>query len=145
LSRIELRFEYDAPPKRVFDWWTDLSGVGYVGKRLRSIKVIGKEGDKILVETKWNMMGMTKTMIERFSVRSPTHWVWEPRLFGISIVDDFELTESKNGKTMLVITSEAKALGPKGMVAQMMLGRYLDRIMVEEWESAYQAFKREAG
>lgn len=145
MSRIRLEFQYAAPPDRVFQWWTDLSGVGYVGRKLRSLTVVGKEGDRTLVRTKWKMMGMTKTIIERFSVLSPMRWRWEPRLFGIAIVDDFELTESSNGRTTLAIVSEAKENSLMGRVAQIIMGRYLKRVMVEEWESADDAFRSEAG
>jgi hypothetical protein len=144
LSEIHLRFEYTLPVKTVYDWWTDLSGTGYIGKALKSIKPVGKEGEKILVETKWKMLGMTKTLLERLTLISEDHWVWQPTIFGIEITDDFRL-ETKEGKTILRIDSVARPNGVKGKLAQLMLGGMLDRMMVDEWNSASEFLVSEVG
>ncbi len=52
MSVLHLNFEYNLPKKAVYDWWADLSGTGYVGKALKSIKPVGEEGGKTWVETK---------------------------------------------------------------------------------------------
>jgi hypothetical protein len=143
LKELHLRFEYERPKKLVYDWWTDLSGTGYVGRALKSARPIGKEGEKLLVETKWTMMGMTITLVEKLTLRSEDHWTWEPHLFGIYITDEFRLAEEADGRTTLKIDSTSVPLGMKGKVMHFMLGRNLDKMMVEEWESASRAFLEE--
>jgi hypothetical protein len=142
LSTLELHFEYKLPKKVVFDWWTDLSGEGYVGKALKSIKLIGREGEKMLVETRWSIMGRTVKLLEKFTVHSEEHWTWEPSIFGIAITDDFILKEEQ-GKTGLTIHSEIRPKGFKGKIAHIMLGWYLDRMMLDEWKSASEGFVSE--
>ncbi len=73
MPELHLSFEYDLPKKVIYDWWTDLSGTGYVGKSLKSLKPVGREGEKILVETKWKIIGMTMTLLERLSLHSEDH------------------------------------------------------------------------
>jgi hypothetical protein len=144
LSEIHLRFEYELPKKAVYDWWTDLSGTGYVGNALKSIKPVGRDGEKILVETRWVIMGKTKKLLERLTLISQDHWVWQPTIFGIEITDDFRL-ESEGDKTILRIDSKAGPKGMKGKLAQMMFGGMLDRMMVNEWNSASEAMVSELG
>ena len=69
MPALHLRFEYELPQKAVYEWF-DLSGTGYVGMALKSIKPIGKEGEKILVKTRWRIIGVTKTLLERTSAKS---------------------------------------------------------------------------
>ncbi len=64
---------------------------------------------------------------------------------GIEIVDDFRLREIEDGKVRLTIESTMKPAGMKGKVMQLMMGRILDKIMVNEWNSADKAFKEEVG
>lgn len=142
MSALHLRYEYDLPQKAVHDWWTDLSGSDYVGKALKSIKPVGKEGEKIIVETRWRIMGMSKTLLERLTLISEDHWVWQPTSFGIEITDDFRLT-FKDGKTTLTIQSESRPNGMKGKLAQIMFGAMLERMMVDEWNSASEALVSE--
>ncbi len=54
---IELNFEYDFSSDVIYNWWTDLSGKGYIGKSLKAIEPFGKEGQKNLVKTIWKVMG----------------------------------------------------------------------------------------
>ncbi len=131
--------------KVIHDWWTDLSGRGYVGVKLKSLRPVGKEGEKVMVETKWKMTGMNVTLLEKLSLTSDDHWIWEPRIMGIEIVDDFRLREIEGGKVRLTIESTMKPAGMKGKVMQLMMGRILDKIMVNEWNSADKAFKEEVG
>jgi len=126
----------------VHHWWTDLSGVGYVGRALKSVRPIGREGEVTLVETKWKIMGTMKRLVEKLTLDSENHWVWQPTIFGIEITDDFQLT-SRNGKTVLTIDSTAKPRGTKGRLAQLMLGLMLDRMMLNEWKSASEAMSSE--
>lgn len=142
MPTIELRFEYGLPKTVVYEWWTDLSGVGYVGKALRSIKVVGSEDGKTLVETEWKIMGRTIKLREKFRKHSEEHWVWEPSILGIEITDDFRISEEA-GKTVLTIRSGTRPKGLKGKMAHLMLGWYLDRIMKDEWKSASQALVSE--
>lgn len=142
LSELHLRFEYNVPQKRVFQWWTDLSGSGYVGKALKSINPVGREGESTLVETRWTILGMTKTLLERLTLLSEDQWVWQPTIFGIEITDTFRLT-SADGKTTLTIDSESKPKGMRGKLAQAMFGRMLDKMMVIEWNSASDALASE--
>jgi hypothetical protein len=114
-------FEYELSKKTVYEWWTDLSGVDYVGKALKSVRVVRKDGDQVLVETKWKIMGMTKSLLERLTLISENHWVWEPTNFGIEITDDFRL-ESLDGKIVLTIDSKMRPNGVKGRLARMMTG-----------------------
>jgi len=144
LSEIHLHFEYDLPKTAVYDWWTDLSGTGYVGKALKSIKPVGKDGEKILVETRWIIMGVTKKLLERLTLVSQDHWIWQPTIFGIEITDDFRL-ESEGTKTILRIDSKTRPKGIKGKLAQMILGGMLERMMVNEWSSASEALASEIG
>src|SRR2546428_11745225 len=109
---------------------------------LKSIKPIGKEGEKILVKTRWRMMGMTKTLLERLTLISDDHWVWQPTIFGIEITDDFRLV-SVGGKTILPIDSDIRPKGLKAELEQMMLGAMLERMMVNEWYSASEALVSE--
>ena len=140
---VALTFDYDFPSKMVYDWWTDLSGKGYIGKSLKSIRQIGKENRKIRVETRWKVMGLTIKMIESLTMDSTKHWIWEPHMMGIHIVDDFKLDDI-DGKSRLHIKSEFHPVGIKGKLARMMFGRYLRRLMTEEWISADRAFRDEA-
>lgn len=129
--------------KVIHDWWTDLSGVGYVGVNLKSLQPMGKEGEKTLVETKWKMMGMSMTLIEKLSLISEDHWVWEPKMMGIEIVDDFRLREVEGGKVRLTIESTMNPVGMKGRVIALMLGGNLEKMMINEWNSADKAFREE--
>ena len=142
MPALHLRFEYDLPQKAVYEWWTDLSGTGYVGMALKSIKPIGKEGEMILVKTSWRIMSMTKTLLERLTLISEDHWVWQPTIFGIEIIDDFRLV-SVGGKTILTIDSDMRPKGLRGKLAQMMFGAMLERMMVNEWNSASEALVSE--
>ena len=142
---VDLTFDYDLPLKTVYDWWTDLSGVGYVGKSLKSIRQIGKnEKGEILVETKWRVMGMNMKMIEQLTLDSTNHWVWKPHMIGIYVTDNFRLGENGSG-SRLHITSEFHPRGMMGKVANSMFGGYLRRLMTDEWLSADRAFRKEVG
>ncbi len=143
MPELHLSFEYDLPKKVIYDWWTDLSGTGYVGKSLKSLKPVGREGEKILVETKWKIIGMTMTLLERLSLHSEDHWTWEPELLGIQIVDEFTLTEMGEGRVQLTIDSRITPRGMKGKLMHLLLGRKLDKMMIEEWESASKALVSE--
>ena len=50
-SQLELRFEYGFPMKTIYDWWTNLSGEGYVGTSLKSTQLIARHGEKNVVRT----------------------------------------------------------------------------------------------
>lgn len=143
LTELHLQFEYDLSKEVVHMWWTDLSGTGYVGKALKSIRPIGKEGEKILVETKWRIMGMTVTLVEKLTLHSKDHWTWEPHLFGIYITDEFRIAPEADGKTLLTIDSTISPQGVKGRLMHFLLGRKLERMMTSEWESASGAFAEE--
>ncbi len=143
MPELHLSFEYDLPKKVIHDWWTDLSGTGYVGKSLKSLKPVGREEEKILVETKWKMLGMTLTLLEKLSLHSDEHWTWEPELFGIQIVDDFTLTEMGEGRVRLTIDSRITPRGMKGKLMHFLLGWKLDKMMIEEWQSASKALVSE--
>jgi hypothetical protein len=140
---VVLTFDYDLPSRTVNVWWTDLSGKGYIGKSLKSLREVGKERNKVLVETKWKVMGFNMKMIETLTLDSPNHWIWEPHMMGIQIVDDFHLEEN-DGRSTLHINSEFHPKGMKGKLVRMMFGRYLRKLMVEEWEAADKAFRFEA-
>jgi len=142
LSHLHLEFEYELPLDAVYEWWTDLSGIGYVGKSLKALKPIGKEGNAILVETKWRIMGMTRTLVEKLTLESQEHWTWQPAIFGIEITDDFRLV-ARNRKTVLTIDSEIKPKGVKGWLTHMMVGSMLERMMADEWKSASEALVSE--
>jgi hypothetical protein len=139
---LRLQFEYDLPAMLVHDWWTDLSGKGYVGKALRAIRPIREDNGALQVETEWRVLGMTMTLVEKFTLISAEHWIWQPTIFGIAITDDFELS-TRNGKTVLTIQSMAEPRGMKGWLAHLLLGPVLDRMMVDEWKSASEALVSE--
>ncbi len=143
MPRLELHYDYELPTKVIHDWWTDLSGVGYVGVNLKSLRPVGKEAEKTLVETKWKMMGMNMTLVEKLSLISEDRWVWEPRMMGIEIVDHFRLREVEGGKVRLTIESTMNSAGMKGKLMQRILGRTLEKIMINEWNSADKAFREE--
>ncbi len=145
MHKLELHYNYELPVNVIHDWWTDLSGTGYVGVNLKSLRPVGKEGEKTLVETKWNMMGINMTLVEKLSLISEDHWIWEPRIMGIEIIDDFRLREVEPGRIRLAIESTMNPAGMKGKVMQLMMGRTLDKIMVNEWNSADKAFREEVG
>ena len=113
-----------------------------MGKSLKSIHPIGKEDNKILVETKWKVMGLNMKLIERFTPETASHWIWEPHIMGIHITDDFRL-EEKGGRTILRIVSEFEPRGVKGKLSAMMFGRYFRKMMRDEWYSADDALRRE--
>ncbi len=142
MTPIELKFEYDSSIQTVYGWWTDISNKGYVGKSLKSIEPIGREDEKILVKTKWVIMGFTMHLTEKLTLNPPNHWVWEPHLMGIDIIDDFQLEQTAE-KVVLHIHSKTMPRGMKGRLASFMLGWLLDRMMINEWSSADQAFRQE--
>lgn len=143
MGTVDLRFEYRLPKKAVYEWWTDLSGQGYVGRALKSIRPVGSEGEKVLVETKWKMVGRSMMFVERLSLLSEDHWVWEPEIFGVHITDIFTLQELAGGITELRIHSESLAKGLKGKCFNFTAGWMLKRYMIKEWEAASDAFKAE--
>ncbi len=144
MRTVNLQYEYQLPKKAVFEWWTDLSGRGYVGHSLKSLKPIGKEGDKILVETKWKAMGMERTMVEKLSFVSDDHWIWEPaEMMGIRVTDDFSLHELPGRATQLRIRSEWRPTGLKGKFVNLTMGRMLARSFVKEWNRASEACNTE--
>ncbi len=143
MRMVELHFDYEFPKKAVYDWWTDLSGRGYIGRALKSLKPIGREGEKILVETRWSMMGLPIALCERLSLLKKDHWIWEPEIFGIHITDDFTLHELGNHVNRLRIRSEFKPKGLKGWIANIAIGWALKRMMVKEWKAADAAFRWE--
>ncbi|MCS4538735.1 MAG: hypothetical protein HYY67_07760 [Thaumarchaeota archaeon] len=142
MPKNELIFEYDYDIKTVYDWWTDLSGKGYVGESLKSIEPVGREGEKILVRTRWVIMGMTMILTEKLTLDPPHHWVWEPHMMGIRITDDFRL-EEKGNKAILHIKYHLEAKGIKANITKLMFGWFIKRMMVSEWISADKAFKEE--
>lgn len=143
MAELHLEFEYDLPKKTVYDWWTDLSGEGYVGRALKSVKAVGKDGEGILVETKWKIMGATMTLREKLTLHSEDHWAWEPQPLGIYIRDEFRLTEVEEGRVRLTIDSYVTPRGIKGKLAHLFLGRKLEGMMVEEWSAASKAMVAE--
>jgi hypothetical protein len=145
LPDVKLTFEYQLPGKTVSDWWTDLSGKGYVGRSLKSMRQIGKnERGKFLVETKWKVMGMSMKMIEMFTLESRNRWIWEPHMMSIDIMDYFRLEENANGSRLHII-SEFHPKGMMGRLSKIMFGRYLRRLMTEEWNAADRVFRNEVG
>ncbi len=88
------------------------------------------------------IMHMTKRLVERPTLISEDHWIWQPTIFGIEITDDFRLN-LRNGRTILTIDSTSVPKGTKGKLAHWMLGSMLDRMMVNEWKSASDALVRE--
>ena len=140
VKELHIRFEYDLPKEVVRAWWTDLTGKGYVGKRLKSIKPIGKEEDKTRVETKWSIMGMTMTLVEKLTLTSDYRWTWEPHLLGIHIRDDFRVDEATDGKTRLSIDSTIVPKGMRGKLMHLLVGGKLNEMMVDEWQSTSKAF-----
>ncbi len=130
-SVMQLEFEYDLSSMAVHDWWTDLSGKGYVGKALRAIKPLDEEGNARMVETRWRIMAMTMTLLEKLTLASEEHWIWQPTILGIAITDDFRIS-NRDGRTVLTILSTKEPRGMTGRLAQMMLGSFLDRMMADE-------------
>jgi len=114
-----------------------------VGKALKSVRPIGKVDEKILVETKWRIMGMTMTLVEKLTLHSEHHWTWEPHLLGIYIADEFRLVEYAQGKTRLTIDSAISPKGMKGKLMHSLMGRKLKNMMIGEWESASRALLEE--
>jgi hypothetical protein len=87
---------------------------------------------------------MTITLLERLSIHSQNHWTWEPHLLGIYITDEFRLAETIAGKVRMTIDSKITPRRMKGKMMYFLLGRELDKMMVEEWESANKALLAEA-
>jgi hypothetical protein len=143
-KELLIQFVYGRPKRLVYDWWTDLSGTGYVGKALKSVRPVGKDGEKTLVETKWKILGMKMTLVEKLTMYSEDHWTWEPHLLGIYITDEFRLAASETGKTRMTIDSVILPRGMKGKLMLLLLERKLDRMMRSEWESASVAFVEES-
>lgn len=144
MRTLDFQFEYQLPMKAVYAWWTDLSGKGFVGDSLKSLKPVGKEGEKILVETKWKMMGKETTMVEKLSLLSEDHWIWEPaEMMGIRVTDDFTLHELPGGGTQLKIRSEWIPKGLKGKFVNFAMGRMIARSFAKEWQAAHDACVQE--
>jgi hypothetical protein len=141
LSRLESRFEYDLPKKAIYDWWTDVSGEGYIGKSLKSTQLIARHGESNVIKTQWETVGKRMTLMERLTVDPPDHWFWESRMFGIDLVHDFRLEKSRDDKTVMTIRSRPRCL--KGRIINLMIGWLLGNMMVNEWESADKAFRLE--
>ncbi len=144
MRTLNYQFEYKLPKKAVYDWWTDLSGQGFVGDSMKSLKPVGKEGEKTLVETKWKLMGVERTMVEKLSVLSEDHWIWEPaEMMGIHVTDDFSLHELQGGGTQLNIHSEVTSKGLKGKFVNLVMGRMFARSFRKEWEASHDACLKE--
>ena len=105
-SQLELRFEYGFPVKTIYDWWTDLSGQGYVGRSLKSAQLIAKHREKNVVKTQWEIMGKRMILMERLTLDPPDHWVWETHMLGIDMVHDFRLEEIRDGRIVMRIRSD---------------------------------------
>lgn len=142
-SQLELRFGYGFPMKTIYDWWTDLPREGYVGRSLKSTQLIARHDEKNVVRTRWEIMGKRMILMERLTLDPPDHWVWEPHMLGIDMVHDFRLKETEGGKIALTIHSDMIPRGSKGRIMNLMVGWFLRKMMVDEWESADKAFKLE--
>ena len=99
---IDVSFLYEDDVRTLYEWWTDLSGEGYVGVALKGIELIGEDGEKRLVRTRWTLMGFTTSLEEHLTVNPPDHWIWEPRMMGIHAAHNFRL-KPKDGKILLHI------------------------------------------
>ncbi len=142
---VDLTYEYKLPGRQVYDWWTDVSGKGYVGKSLKEISLSGKEHGtgKSLVNTRWKIMGMNMKMMEKLTLEPPNHWIWEPHMMGIQIDDDFHLIEDNGKRVTLHIVSNMHPKGTMGKMAYLIIGWYLRRLMRNEWDAADRAFREE--
>ena len=140
---MELQFEYAFPMKTIYDWWTDLSGEGYVGRSLKSTQLIASHDEKSVVGTRWEVIGNRLTLMERLTLDPPDHWVWESHMFGVNMVHDFRLKETDGGKITLTIRSDVIPRGCKGRIMNLMAGWFLRKMMIDEWESADKAFRLE--
>jgi hypothetical protein len=129
--------------KTIYDWWTDLSGEGYVGRSLKSTQLIARHDEKNVVRTRWEIMEKRIVLMERLTLDPPDHWVWESHMLGIDMVHDFRLKETEGGKIALTIRSDMIPEGSKGRIMKLIVGWFLRRMMVDEWESADRAFKLE--
>ena len=144
MGTVDLHFEYNYPKKAVNDWWTDLTPKGYIGKALQSINITGKEDGKLLLETRWKIMGRTRTMQEKLTLITEDHWTWQPTIgFGIQIKDGFTLNTLPDGRTQRKIHSQQSSTGLEGKILHLLMGRILRRSMRQEWEAANQAILRE--
>ncbi len=65
-------------------------------------------------------------------------------MLGIQIIDEFTLTEIGEGRVQLTIDSRITPRGMKGKLMHLLLGRRLDKMMIEEWESASKALISES-
>lgn len=64
-------------------------------------------------------------------------------MLGIDMACDFRVKETEGGKTALTIRSHLIPRGSKGRIMNLMVGWFLRKMMVDEWESADKAFKLE--
>ena len=81
--------------------------------------------------------------MERLTLDPPDHWVWETHMLGIDMIHDFRLKETEGDKVVLTIRSDMIPRGSKGRIMNLIVGWFLRKMMVDEWESADKAFKME--
>jgi hypothetical protein len=129
--------------KTIYDWWTDLSGQGYVGRSLKSAQLIAKHGEKNVVKTQWEIMGKRMILMERLTLDPPGHWVWETHMLGIDMVHDFRLEEIRDGKIVMTIRSDTTRRSFKSGIINLMIGWFVRKMMIDEWECADKAFRLE--
>jgi len=142
-SQLELRFEYGFPMKTIYDWWTDLSGQGYVGRSLKSAQLIAKHGMKNVVKTQWEIMGKRMILMERLTLDPPDHWVWETHMLGIDMVHDFRLEEIRDGRIVMTIRSDTTRRGFRNGIINLMIGWFVRKMVIDEWECTDKAFRLE--
>lgn len=89
-------------------------------------------------------MGRRMMLKEKLTLDPPDHWIWDPHMLGIDIVDDFGLQETEGGNVTLTVRSDMTPINFKGKFVNFVMGWLLRKMMVNEWQSADSAFRREA-
>jgi hypothetical protein len=145
--KIEHSISTKVPATVVFDWWTDLREGEIIGggKDLRSIRVLRREGNTIVVESEWRFNGRRSVMKETL-VRNPASYSWTVRpeggTFRVDIVDEFKLEPLHQG-ARLNIVSEVKGRGLRGKLLLLFMGWKLKQAMIEEWDYAIKSLEAE--
>ncbi|MEM3857594.1 MAG: hypothetical protein QXI37_03700, partial [Thermoprotei archaeon] len=120
-SVLELRHRYPYAPEYVFNWWTELEPRGYVGRRLKSVRVIERTGVGARVVTEWSYLGFSFKMPETLEIKSDRKWIWYSSFLGIPAVETFSLKEEGNG-CELTIHSEMRPRSPLRKLLFLIVG-----------------------
>ncbi len=149
--KIDHSIETETPSAVVFDWWTDLREGETIdgGRDLKSIRVLKRDGDTIVVETQWSRGRRGSYAMKETLVRDPSSQSWTVRPEGgaypLDIFDKFRLESLDDHRPgcRLHIDSEVKGKGVLGKLLLLFMGWKVKRSMTGEWDYAIKSLEAE--